>query len=75
MFCNNNKCEFHETCFRFLPKHSKSSNLLSTKNGKCQNFIEWTYRKEVADMLEKIKYKATKWHNEHTEYVNKLVDS
>lgn len=73
MFCNNNKCEMHKTCFRFLPKHSLSSDLLSKKKDKCLNYIEWTYPEEINKKLEKVKDKANEFYDKHTKHINKLV--
>ena len=76
MFCNNENCELKKICFRFLPKHSKSKDLLlKTRSSEdvCINYIKWTYGEEEEKALESVKVKANKFYDEHAEHIDKLV--
>lgn len=78
MFCNNEKCDIKNTCFRFLPKHSKSKNLFFKFDNEsigCVNKIEWTYSKEEDEKLKKMKERGNKFYAEHTEHIDKIVSS
>lgn len=46
IFCNNNECQIKDTCFRFMPKHSKAKDLFEKLNdsAQCDNYIEWNLK-------------------------------